>query len=973
MKFLLFAIKSLAFVNENTIFADSSVLMFMSKTIKNLASALILILSFSMPALSQSKNSGGTVSGKVVSASDGSAVEFAVITFSPSKMYTTTDSQGNYSLSGIPAGDVTVSASFLGMENLSKETKVASGKSSVVDFSLTEVSFRMDEVTVTATRGEAGQATSSKISRQAMDHLQASSLNDVMSLLPGVAVSNSGLSSAQSLTLRGNVNGSASTSLSMNSLGTSVIVDGAPVSNNANLQILSPAISSSNLNAIGGASPNTGVDIRSISTDNVESVEVIRGIASVQYGDMTSGAVIVKSQAGASPFIIRLRTNPNIWQVSASKGFQTEKHGSFNVSGDYAYNTDKLTASYLYYQRMNTKLLWSKSFKELNTNTSLEFNYSKDTQDYNPDMAASDIAQGAENIGGRLSTNGHLNIKNAGWLKSLDYNIAGSYTDKKSFYETTASNAMSLYSTAMSNSIVGNIPGGEIYDENGKAITSWSSGDEKASATVMPYSYFSHYDIYGKEINAYAKITANFFAQFGHNLHNGIVTGADFKTDGNVGKGLVFPEGTPPLRSIGNASSGFRSRKYSDIPFINQFGLFAEDNLVWNAGDRDVSLVAGLRYDRINGKQVLEPRTNVSVEIIPDVFDIRGGWGISAKAPTALYLYPQNAYYDALLYSNMHSGLTADEEVVVSKTTVFDTSNPDLQIATNRKAEIGFDLTIAKRYKLSVTAYDERMNNGYSYSSDFSCWHLVPVTQYVVASKNTGEKPVLKEGSTYNKFFSYNKPLNNSVNHSQGVEFELDFGRIEAIRTAFYMNGAYTYSGSSNKGEAFSSRENTLTPGVYNIGVYEPNLVTYMGESFLTTFRAVHNIPKLGFVISLTAQVSWFDKVWSKYGDDEMFIGYLSWKDGQYYDFDPAKKDDPEFAYMFPPLSSTRKTAEKTQPYLMMNINISKEIGDWLTASFYVNNLLNSRPKYESKKSPGQYQELGIPIFFGFELKMTVL
>ena len=938
----------------------------MERSTKTLWGILFILCLCSVPSMAQNRASGGVVSGKVVSAADGTPVEFAVVSITPSKMYTTTDASGHYAFEGVPSGQVTVSASFFGLETVSKELKITSGKDYVQDFSLTEVSFRMEEVTVTATRGEAGQATSSVISRQAMDHLQASSLNDVMSLLPGVSVSNSSLGSAQSLTLRANVNGNASTSSAMNSLGTAVIVDGAPVSNNANLQILSPAISTSNLNAVGGASPNSGVDIRNISTDNIESVEVIRGIASVQYGDMTSGAVIVKSRAGASPLVVRLRTNPNIWQVSASKGFQTAKAGSFNFSADYAYNTDKLTASYQHYQRMNAKLLWSKNFGALNTNTSIEFNYSKDTQDYNPDTEATQSASGASNLGGRFSTNGHLNLSNAGWLKSIDYNIAGSYTDKNSFYETMATNAMSLYSTAMGNSTVGNIAGGDVYDLNGRPITSFAAGDEKASATVMPYSYFSHYDIYGKEVNAYGKFVANFYAQAGENFGNGIVAGADFKTDGNLGRGIVFPEGTPPMRSLGNTSSGFRTRRYSDIPFINQFGLFVEDNMTWKVAGRTVSLVAGLRYDLINGKQVFEPRANASIGLIPNVLDIRGGWGISAKAPTALYLYPQNAYYDALLYSNMHSGLTAAEEVVLAKTTVYDTSNPDLEIATNRKAEIGFDLTVLDRYKLSVTAYDERIDNGYSYGTDFSCWHLVPVTQYEVASKEDGQKPVLKEGSTYNKFFSYSKPLNNSVSHDRGVEFELDLGRFEAIRTSLYLNGAYTYSSSSNKGESFSTRENT-------IGVYEPYLATYKGENLLTTLRVVHNIPKLGFVVSLTAQVSWFDKTWTEYGNDEMFQGYISWKDGKYYDFDPSKRNDPEFAYMFNTLSATRKIAEQTQPYVMMNLNVSKEIGDWLTASFFVNNLLNSRPKYESRKNPGEYYELGIPIFFGFELKMSLL
>ncbi len=102
-----------------------------------------------------------------------------------------------------------------------------------------------------------------------------------------------------------------------------------------------------------------------------------------------------------------------------------------------------------------------------------------------------------------------------------------------------------------------------------------------------------------------------------------------------------------------------------------------------------------------------------------------------------------------------------------------------------------------------------------------------------------------------------------------------------------------------------------------------------------------------------------------------MFIKYISRKDGQVHDFDPALKGDEEFSYMFPTLNDNRFIAEKYFPTLLFNLNISKEIGEIFTASFYVNNMFNSRPLYQSKQT-GEYQELGIPIFFGFEFKVAI-
>lgn len=72
-------------------------------------------------------------------------------------------------------------------------------------------------------------------------------------------------------------------------------------------------------------------------------------------------------------------------------------------------------------------------------------------------------------------------------------------------------------------------------------------------------------------MNTYAKIVANLFKSWG-TTSSSILAGIDFKSDGNLGRGLVYPEGTPPPHST-NADSGYRERPLYDIPFVNQFGF----------------------------------------------------------------------------------------------------------------------------------------------------------------------------------------------------------------------------------------------------------------------------------------------------------------------------------------------------------------------------------------------------------------
>ena len=129
----------------------------------------------------------------------------------------------------------------------------------------------LDEVVVTATESK-GVTTASRIDAKAMTHLQPTSFTDLLSLLPGGTTSppNMGVSNLIRLREAPSYNGD----FDFSSLGTAFVVDDIPLSNDANLQ----TIPNSNHKVQNRLSPSSGVDMRGISTDNIESVEIIRGI-----------------------------------------------------------------------------------------------------------------------------------------------------------------------------------------------------------------------------------------------------------------------------------------------------------------------------------------------------------------------------------------------------------------------------------------------------------------------------------------------------------------------------------------------------------------------------------------------------------------------------------------------------------------------------------------------------------------------
>jgi hypothetical protein len=135
-------------------------------------------------------------------------------------------------------------------------------------------------------------------------------------------------------------------------------------------------------------------------------------------------------------------------------------------------------------------------------------------------------------------------------------------------------------------------------------------------------------------------VAATFFKHVGQ-TDNRILIGADFKSDGNVGDGKTFSPTTPPYRNLQAPNATFRPRPYKDIPFINLFSIFADENFSLNIREKNMLRIqAGIRYDMMSeSKNFLSPRLNASLEAIPQKLFFRGGYGITAKMPTLLYLY----------------------------------------------------------------------------------------------------------------------------------------------------------------------------------------------------------------------------------------------------------------------------------------------------------------------------------------------
>jgi len=161
-----------------------------------------------------------------------------------------------------------------------------------VDIVMSTSALQLDQLTVTAdrtgrARGELG--TASVIDRDAIANQIASSLQGVLELVPGVPLQPPGLDAAAQFSLRAlatsptaGVGGLAGPGAAdIGAAGTLIVLDGIPLSNNANLQTVGARGETVPTASTAGG----GIDLRRIPASTLERVEVIRGIPSARWGD----------------------------------------------------------------------------------------------------------------------------------------------------------------------------------------------------------------------------------------------------------------------------------------------------------------------------------------------------------------------------------------------------------------------------------------------------------------------------------------------------------------------------------------------------------------------------------------------------------------------------------------------------------------------------------------------------------------
>jgi len=162
---------------------------------------LALLLTWCGTVFAQKNANTHNITLNVTEKKSKNPIIMGTVILSPSGLGAVTDMNGKAVIRNVPEGRYTLTASYIGFETYTLQISV--GKSDInLKVEMVETTLLLNNVSVTARQNVSGSSTSSIIGRQAIDHLQATSLADIMQLVPGQLMGNGDLTSPTNIQLR---------------------------------------------------------------------------------------------------------------------------------------------------------------------------------------------------------------------------------------------------------------------------------------------------------------------------------------------------------------------------------------------------------------------------------------------------------------------------------------------------------------------------------------------------------------------------------------------------------------------------------------------------------------------------------------------------------------------------------------------------------------------------------------------------
>jgi len=899
------------------------------------------------------------VTGRVVDVQTSEGVANVEVTVEGFEIRAVTDAEGNYWLLHVPPGPQTLRTRRIGYAANRVAIVVPATGTLRQDLSIAASALLVEGITVTGdavSRARGEIATATVIEVEAIRHHTASSLADVLQFVPGVEPTAPGLDDIQQISLRvaptsgANFYGGGSTT-QLGSFGTLIVLDGIPLSNNANLQSVGARVANE---IVFTSSAGGGIDLRRIPAKTIERVEVIRGMPSARYGDLTQGAIIVETRAGEVDPELSLQFDERTGEaaVVAGRSFGGADHAG-TLTFDYS---STRTSPGLTDDRM-TRFAGQLAHRAGIGRTELG----------GPRLLLDTRADAYQLLDDRpedLTTRGLSRYnRDRGFRLSERALLTLSPTGRVSF--TGGLTALQQRGNSRAPLTRGPMPFTNTTTEG------------RAEGVFFIGHYIADVEIDGDPYLAFGRFEGDFdagFLGFSHRLRPGL----EFRREWNSGPGYQFDILYPPQVTF-NGIRGFdRPRSYDDVPPLVTSAAYMDDRLTRSlGGDLLLTVQAGLRLDVLHGGShwfsgvqdaALQPRINV--ELSPRRWlRFRGGWGLVAKTPSLALYAPAPQWYDVVNVNWFTD--EPEERLAVITTFIEDPTNPDLGFANSRKAEAGIEVGSGSS-AVSLVFFDDRIDDSFGIRGTPS-YLLRDHYDLADSTRGTGVPPEIVEPASFCDTVPIliDRPDNVMTVSSKGVELTALLPEIPYLKTRLHVTGQWIetrqttdalYYGSASKFEEFSllqSKERTP----YWEGV------TAVGRRALVTYRLIHHQPELGLVLTGILQHNVTDFARDLGGTDTLaFAGYVT-RAARQVPVPPSERAREEYRDLRIPRAGVYGDPQETPADWLLSVQVSKTFPMNGRLSFWAYNLLDRRGIYGTS---AMAHRLYGKMRFGLELFMPV-
>ena len=892
-----------------------------------------------------------TLAGRVVDATSQTPLVAAMVAIEGTTLATTTAADGRFRIDGAPRGPQTIRVVRIGYAPLRQSVTVPLTGGLTVDFALAKSALNLPNLVVTAdpigrARGELG--TASVIGNEAIRNQTAASLAGVLELIPGTVLQPPGLDGVQQFALRaiplspgGGIgpNAAGPSAQSLASFGTQIVLDGVPISNNANLQSLGARGELSFATAAGG-----GIDLRRIPAATLERVEVIRGIPSARFGDLTQGVVLVDTRAGVVAPEARLRFDARTVEGTVVGGANLFPGQTGTASLNLARTRLAPGSRDNVGSRFSAQLAHRWSAKRLTLDSRVDAFQVLEDEPESP-LFPNVKSQSRDN-GIRISERAHYRL---GGQSRLEWTAAFEGDRQRSFSQLPLLRGAMPFSNRLTEGT-----------QDGKFIGG---------------IYVARVDVDGDPRQVYSRLeltTPARFAGFDHLTRSGFELGREW----NGGPGFLFDIEFPPQVTFNGVQGYDRPRRFDQVPPLVTSALYFDDRMSRTVGNTLVNLQAGVRLDLLHDGSTwasavrdaaLGPR--LQLEIAPrERVRVRAGVGRVAKVPFLSDLSPGVQYYD-LVNFNYYANIPAERRAIVT-TRILDRNNGNLQMMRSDKAEIGVEFDLGRGGQISLAAYRDRIRNGIGVR-ERPTFLLRDHFAVDSATIGTGRPPeVLRPPFLTDTVPTLiDQPANNLDLRSHGLELATIFPEIAPLKTRIDVQGAWTWSRLFDSGIQFTNdfSDFQLSERIPRAPYWET--LTRQGERLLVTTRLIHQQPKVGLVITGTIQITLRESRQDIGGTDSLsFAGYIT-RAGVLVPVPLADRTLPQYRDLR--LSRNGLVDPQTTPAdWLFSLQVTKTLPLDGRLSFYAFNAFDRQGTYGSATTAPRFYP---PVRFGLEVTMPLL